>query len=101
MARNTSTTVTIDTPTAIRPATLRSGLALAVLAALTAFAVRAQAQQGPSPFALDSLPRVVHAKARMNPLGSGAIGVELARSVVRQPGEAPPSAPPDPQDPNK
>ena len=101
MARNASTALTTDTPTAIRPATLRSGLALAVLAALTAFAVRAQAQQGPSPSAFDNLPRVVNAKPRMNPQGSGAIGVELARSVVRQSGEAPPSAFPNPQDSSK
>ena len=101
MARNTSTTLTSDTPTAIRPATLRSGLALAVLAALTAFAVRAQAQQGPSPFAPDSLRHAVSVNARMNPVGSGAIGVESARSVVGQSAGATPSVPPDPQDPSK
>lgn len=97
MARHTSTTLASDTPTAIRPATLRGGLALAVLAALTAFAVRAQAQQGRSPSAFESLSRVLNANARTNPLGARAIGVELARPVVVQFGETSPSTPPGPQ----
>lgn len=101
MARDTSTAVASDTPTAIRPATLRGGLALAVLAALTAFAVRAQAQQGPSPSALESSSHVVNANARTNPMGLGAIGVELARPVVVQFGETSPSTPPGPQDSSK
>jgi hypothetical protein len=83
MSRDTSTTLTPDTPAAIRPAALRSGLALAVLAAMTAFAVRAQAQQGPSPSALDNLRHVVNANAQTNPLGSRAIGLGLAQSDGR------------------
>jgi hypothetical protein len=101
MARHTSTAVTRDTPTAIRPATLRGGLALAVLAALTAFAVRAQAQQGQSPFALEGPSPVANAMARTNPLGLGAIGVELARPVVVQFGETSPSTPLGTQDSSK
>jgi hypothetical protein len=101
MAHHTSTAVTSDTPTAIRPATLRGGLALAVLAALAAFAVRAQAQQGPSPSALESSSQVMNVHARTNPLGSGAIGVQLARPVVVQFGESSPSTPPGPQDSSK
>lgn len=44
MSRNTSHTMAVDTPAALRPAPLRAGLTLAVIAALTAFAIRVQAQ---------------------------------------------------------
>jgi hypothetical protein len=101
MAHHTSTAVTSDTPTAIRPATLRGGLALAVLAALTAFAVRAQAQQGQLPSALENSSRLVNTRARTNRLGLGAIGVEPARPVVVQFGETSSSTPPGPQDSSK
>ena len=51
MSLNSSNTTTADLPAALRPATLRAGLTLTVIAALTAFAARAQAQrQSPSTF---------------------------------------------------
>ena len=45
MSRNRSNTMTMNVPAALRPARLRAGLALAVIAAIAAFAVRVQAQQ--------------------------------------------------------
>jgi hypothetical protein len=45
MSRNRSNTMAINVPAALRPARLRAGLALAVIAAIAAFAVRVQAQQ--------------------------------------------------------
>jgi len=48
MSRSSSSnTLAANVPAALRPATLRAGLALAVAAALTAFAVRLQAQATP------------------------------------------------------
>lgn len=44
MSRNSSRTMAANIPAALRPAPLRAGLTLAVIAALTAFAIRAQAQ---------------------------------------------------------
>jgi hypothetical protein len=44
MSRTTFSTMAESTPAALRPAVLRAGLALAVVAAVTAFAARAQAQ---------------------------------------------------------
>jgi hypothetical protein len=44
MSRDRSNTVTMNLPAALRPARLRAGLALAVIAAIAAFAVRVQAQ---------------------------------------------------------
>jgi hypothetical protein len=44
MSRNRSNTATLNVPAALRPARLRAGLALAVIAAIAAFAVRVQAQ---------------------------------------------------------
>ena len=57
MLRRTSTTAApIETLSAIRPAIIRAGLALALLTALTAFAVRASAQVAPVGRALALLP---------------------------------------------
>ncbi len=44
MSRDHSEYVTTNIPTAIRPAVLRAGLALAVVAAMTAFALRTHVQ---------------------------------------------------------
>jgi hypothetical protein len=44
MSRNRSTTATMLVPEPLRPARLRAGLVLAVIAAIAAFAVRLQAQ---------------------------------------------------------
>jgi len=57
MSRNTSNTMAAATPAALRPSTLRAGLALAVAAALGAFAVRVNAQ-APSQSALQVRPLV-------------------------------------------
>jgi hypothetical protein len=45
MSRNRSNTMTSNVPNALRPATLRKGLVLAVIAAMAAFAIRVQAEQ--------------------------------------------------------
>jgi hypothetical protein len=57
MSRNSSNTMPMSTPEAIRPSTLRAGLTLAVVAALSAFAVRVQAQ-APSQSAFEVRPLV-------------------------------------------
>ncbi len=57
MSRNTSHTAAADLPAAIQPAPLRAGLTLAVVAALTAFAIRVQAQ-APSHSAFHARPIV-------------------------------------------
>jgi hypothetical protein len=44
MSHNDSNTLAVNVPAALRPATLRAGLTLAAVAAMTAFAVRAEAQ---------------------------------------------------------
>jgi hypothetical protein len=58
MSRSSSTTMAVSAPAALRPTTLRAGLVLAVFAALSAFAVRVQAQQLSSPGALQVRPVV-------------------------------------------
>ena len=45
MSRNRFNTATLNVPAPLRPATLRRGLVLAVIAAMAAFAVRVQAEQ--------------------------------------------------------
>jgi hypothetical protein len=40
MSRSSNNSMAVNLPAALRPATLRAGMALAVAAALTAFAVR-------------------------------------------------------------
>ena len=57
MSRSSSSnTLAVNLPAALRPATLRAGMALAVAAALTAFAVRLQAQATPTkPFSVRPL----------------------------------------------
>lgn len=57
MSRNTSRTMAVNTPAALRPAPLRAGLTLAVIAALTAFAIRVQAQ-APTQTAFQARPLV-------------------------------------------
>jgi hypothetical protein len=47
MSRNNSNTMTVSGPAALRPSVLRAGLALAVIAALGAFAARVEAQSRP------------------------------------------------------
>ena len=44
MSRTDSTSLAVNVPAALRPSTLRAGLTLAVIAAMSAFAVRVQAQ---------------------------------------------------------
>src|SRR5437016_148525 len=48
MSRNRSISSTANIPAALRPARLRAGLVLAVIAAMAAFAVRVQAEQMPT-----------------------------------------------------
>jgi hypothetical protein len=48
MSRTRSNTSTANIPAALRPARLRAGLVLAVIAAMAAFAVRVQAEQMPT-----------------------------------------------------
>jgi hypothetical protein len=57
MSRNSSNPMAVGTPAALRPATLRAGLTLAVVAALSAFAVRVHAQ-APSQSAVQVRPLV-------------------------------------------
>jgi hypothetical protein len=45
MSRDNSETMTMNIPVAIRPAVLRAGLALAVIASVTAFAVRTRVRE--------------------------------------------------------
>lgn len=45
MTRNRSNAMASYVPSALRPATLRAGLTLAVIAAIAAFAVRVQAEE--------------------------------------------------------
>jgi hypothetical protein len=48
MSRNRSNSSTANIPAALRPAKLRAGLVLAVIAAMAAFAVRVKAEQMPT-----------------------------------------------------
>ena len=62
LRRTSTTTASIQTLSTIRPAIIRAGLCLALLTALTAFAVRAGAQVTPASSALALLPPgVAHA----------------------------------------
>lgn len=67
-----TTTASIETLSSIRPTIIRAGLCLAVLTALSAFAVRAGAQATPANSAIALLPpRVAHAPSVIvAPLGS-------------------------------
>jgi hypothetical protein len=48
MSRNRSNTAIANIPAPLRPARLRAGLVLAVIAAMAAFAIRVQAEQMPT-----------------------------------------------------
>src|SRR5256885_12632906 len=52
MSRNRSNSSAANVPAALRPAKLRAGLVLAVIAAMAAFAVRVHAEQVPTPATL-------------------------------------------------
>jgi len=54
MSRQRSTTISQSMPVALRPATLRAGLVLAVLAAMAAFTVRVETDQSPTPVTLSA-----------------------------------------------
>ena len=54
MSRQRSATISQSLPTALRPATLRAGLVLAVLAAMAAFTVRIETEQTPTPATLSA-----------------------------------------------
>ena len=55
MSRDRSSTVAVNVPAPLRPATLRAGLVLAVIAAMAAFAVRVGAQEAPPTASVGSL----------------------------------------------
>ena len=48
MSRNRSNTAIANIPAPLRPARLRAGLVLAVIAAMAAFAIRVQAEEVPT-----------------------------------------------------
>lgn len=48
MSRNRSNSAIANIPAPLRPARLRAGLVLAVIAAMAAFAIRVQAEQVPT-----------------------------------------------------
>ena len=81
MSRNGST-VSSDTPAALRPTTLRISLTLVVVAALAAFAVRAEAQTAPDSSVVKPVPYAVgeelvfHAKFGALPAGSARMRVD-------------------------
>jgi hypothetical protein len=54
MSRQHSTTISQSMPAALRPAALRAGLVLAVLAAMAAFTVRIETAQTPTPATLSA-----------------------------------------------
>ena len=55
MSRDRSSTMAVSVPAPLRPATLRAGLVLAVIAAMAAFAVRVGAQEAPATASVSSL----------------------------------------------
>lgn len=55
MSRDRSSTVAVNVPAPLRPAALRAGLVLAVIAAMAAFAVRVGAQEAPPTASVGSL----------------------------------------------
>jgi hypothetical protein len=54
MSRQRSNIMTQSLPAPLRPALLRAGLVLAVIAAMAAFTVRMQAEQTPTPVSLSA-----------------------------------------------